>query len=125
MFSQIGKNIYLQSDSEVDEYGNIINDQVFGYQEAWAELRYSPNIVTGDFRSNSPVGSIDKWTYVDDYEELPTLSEEWLREGVANVDRTLAMQSSLTHQMWGDLYLNQKWTRNIPVYSMPGLIDHV
>ena len=119
------KNIFLQSDSEVDEDGEIINNQVFGYQEAWAELRYSPNIVTGDFRSNSPVGSIDKWTYVDDYDELPKLSESWLREGVENVDRTLAMQSSLTHQMWGDLYLNQKWTRNIPVYSMPGLIDHV
>lgn len=121
------ENIYLTTNSTPGHYNPDIpqNKEVFGYQEAWAELRYSPNIATGDFRSNSPQGSIDIWTYIDDYEALPELSEEWLREPTTNVDRTLAVQSSISHQMWGDLYLKQYWTRNIPIYSMPGLIDHV
>lgn len=119
------REIYCQGDNVFDSDGNIIDDQVFGYQEAWAEYRFKNNIVTGHMRSNSPTGSLDSWHYADDYNALPTLSSEWINENKSNVDRTIAVSSDLAHQLIGDFYLRCSYTRCMPVYSVPGLIDHV
>ena len=62
-------------------YGNTTSsgaDGVFGYQEAWAEYRFSPNRVSGDFRS-SLTASLDSWHYADNYQSQPTLSAGWIR----------------------------------------------
>lgn len=101
------------------------DDDVFGYQEAWAEYRYKQNIVTGHMRSNSPTGSLDSWHYADDYDSLPTLGSTWIDESKANVDRTIAVSSELAHQLIADFYFRTSYTRCMPVYSVPGLIDHV
>ena len=98
-------------------------DQIFGYQEAWASYRYSPSYVTGAFRSNV-TGSLDSWHYADYYNSRPYLSDAWVQETSANIDRTLAVQSSLEDQFLGDFYFKSKWTRPMPVYSVPGLVDH-
>lgn len=101
------------------------NDEVFGYQEAWADYRYKPSIVTGHFRSNAPAGSLDSWHYADDYDSLPMLGEDWIVEPKANIDRTLAEKDlEYVNQFIADFYLNMKCTRPMPVYSVPGLIDH-
>ena len=107
----------LYYDPELD------SDEVFGYQEAWADYRYSPSHVSGAFRSNY-AGSLDSWHYADYYESRPYLSSDWIKETSVNVDRTLAVSSELEDQFLGDFYFKSKWTRAMPVYSVPGLIDH-
>ena len=65
------------------------DDEVFGYQEAWADYRYKPSQVTGEMRSQYEQ-SLDVWHLADDYAQLPTLSDAWIREDKTNVDRVLA-----------------------------------
>ena len=108
----LNKEIYCQ--------GNAEDDEVFGYQEAWADYRYHPNIVTGEMRSQY-AQSLDAWHYGDYYEALPTLSSSWIQEGTENIDRTLAVQSENSHQFIADFYFDQTWTRPMPIYSVPGL----
>lgn len=107
------KEIYLQNTSA--------DDEVFGYQEAWAEYRYLPDIVTGEMRSNYSQ-SLDIWHWADDYAAKPTLGSDWIQETKANVARTLAIQDH--DQFFGDFYFNCIMTRPMPLYSVPGLIDH-
>lgn len=121
----LNKEIYAQGSNVVDESGDIIDNQAFGYQEAWAEYRYKQNRVTGHMRSNSPSGSLDAWHYADDYSERPTLSQGWIEEPKENVDRTIAVTSEISNQFIGDFYFKTAYTRCMPVYSVPGLIDHV
>lgn len=98
-------------------------EEAFGYQEAWAEYRYKPSRISGAFRSNVQ-GSLDSWHYGDYYSEQPMLSDEWIRETDVNINRTLAVQSELEDQYIADFYFKLKCTRPMPVYSIPGLIDH-
>lgn len=111
----LNKEIYAQGTSE--------DDEVFGYQEAWAEYRYKPSRVSGAFRSNYQT-SLDSWHYADYYESLPVLSDAFIRGSKTNIDRTLAVQSSVEDQFFADFYFNMKSARPMPVYSVPGLIDH-
>ena len=111
----LNKEIYLQPIKK-------INEEAFGYQEAWAEYRYKPSRVSSAFRGN--VGSLDAWHYADYYETLPKLSAEWVQETYKNVDRTLAVQSTLEDQYIADFWFKCKCTRPMPIYSIPGLIDH-
>lgn len=108
----LNKEIYCQ--------GNNKDDEVFGYQEAWADYRYHPNIVTGEMRSQY-AQTLDAWHYGDYYKELPTLSSSWIQEGTENIDRTLAVQSENSHQFIADFFFDQTWTRPMPIYSVPGL----
>lgn len=112
----LNKEIYLQPIKR-------INEEAFGYQEAWAEYRYKPSRVSSAFRSNV-TGNLDAWHYADYYEELPKLSAEWVQETYKNVDRTLAVQSTLEDQYIADFWFKCKCTRPMPIYSIPGLIDH-
>lgn len=113
----LNKEIYLQANKAT-------NEEAFGYQEAWAEYRYKPSRVSSAFRSNITSGSLDAWHYADYYEELPKLSAEWVQETYKNVDRTLAVQSTLEDQYIADFWFKCKCTRPMPIYSIPGLIDH-
>ena len=118
------ENIYAQGSTVVDSDGNEIDKKAFGYQEAWAEYRYCNNRVTGYMRSNA-TGSLDVWHFADDYNSLPQLGNDWIQEPQTNVDRTIAVSSQLTHQFIGDYFLKLYMTREMPVYSVPGLVDHV
>lgn len=120
----LNENIYAQGSTVVDSDGNVIDQQAFGYQEAWAEYRYKTNKVTGYMRSNA-TGSLDVWHFADDYAALPYLSSAWIDETNTNVDRTIAVSSQLTHQFIADFFFKCYYTRPMPVYSVPGLIDHV
>lgn len=119
------KEIYAQGSNVVDSDGNIIDDQVFGYQEAWADYRYKLNIATGHMRSNSPSGSLDSWILTDDYSQLPKLDGDWIDETKDNVDRVIAVSSQLANQFWANYYFKCSYTRCMPTWSVPGLIDHV
>lgn len=99
------------------------DDEVFGYQEAWADYRYKPSQVTGEMRSQYEK-SLDVWHLADDYAQLPTLSDSWIREDKNNVDRVLAVTSKVSNQLFADIYVTNYATRPVPMYSVPGLIDH-
>ena len=97
-------------------------DAVFGYQEAYADLRYNPNVLSG-LMSPSAKGSLSMWTYGDDFDDgLDVASGDFMEETKDNVDRTLAVKSSF--QWLADFYFDCQWVRPMPVYSIPGLIDH-
>lgn len=108
------KEIYLTENIEQ-------NNEVFGYNEAWAHYRYIPDMVTGALRSNYDQ-SLDIWHYADYYSELPTLSKSFMNETDENVKRTLAYQEE--DQFIGDFYFKAIYTRPMPLYSIPGLLDH-
>lgn len=121
VFANIGEQAVLNK--EIFAQGNEKDDEVFGYQEAWADYRYKPSRVTGEMRSSAPT-SLDVWHLADEYTQLPTLSDSWIREDKSNVDRVLAVTSAVSNQMFADIYVQCEATRPMPVYSIPGLIDH-
>jgi hypothetical protein len=129
VFANIGeqavknKEIYAQGPGVKDSAGAVIDDQVFGYQEAWADYRYKPSRVTGEMRSEY-AQSLDVWHLADDYSALPMLSDSWIREDKTNVDRVLAVTSAVSNQLFADIYIKNRTTRPMPMYSIPGLIDH-
>lgn len=104
-------------------YDETKSDDVFGYQEAWAEYRYKPSIVTSEMRPQVP-NSLSSWHLADKYASAPILSDGWIREDKTNVDRVLAVGSTVSNQVFGDFYFNAIYTRPMPMYSIPGLIDH-
>lgn len=105
---------------EIYAQGTPEDDEIFGYQEAWADYRYKPSYVTGEMRSNYQT-SLDAWHYADDYNKLPRLSAEWIQEGTQNIDRTIAVTSAKSHQFLCDFYFNEEWYREMPIYSIPGI----
>lgn len=98
--------------------GTKTDEETFGFQEAWAEYRMKPNRVSGKMRSNA-TGSLDFWHYADNYEKVPTLSQEWMQEGKTEIARTLIVQNE--PQFFGAIRVANKTTRRMPLYSVPGL----
>lgn len=119
VLANIGEQAILNK--EIYAQGNEKDNEAFGYQEAWADYRYKPNKVTGLFRSNAQQ-SLDAWHYAQDYDALPTLSTAWMEQNDTEMKRTLAVQSQ--PDFIADFYFMNKTTRCMPVYSIPGLIDH-
>ena len=105
---------------EIYAQGTEEDDEIFGYQECWADYRYKPSYVTGEMRSNYQT-SLDAWHYADDYSKLPHLSAEWIQEGTQNIDRTIAVTSAKSHQFLCDFYFTEDWFREMPIYSIPGI----
>lgn len=118
-FAHLGNQAVLNK--EIYASGSNGDDNVFGYQEAWGEYRYKPSHVTGEFRSNY-AQSLDVWHYADYYSTLPTLSQGWMQEGDTEIARTLAVQDQ--DQFIADIYVNTMLTAPMPLYSVPGLLDH-
>lgn len=98
--------------------GAASDEETFGYQEAWADYRMKPNRVSGLMRSNA-TGTLDFWHYADNYSKVPTLSQEWMREGKEEIARTLIVQNE--PQFFGAIRIANKTTRRMPLYSVPGL----
>lgn len=98
--------------------GDKTDDDTFGYQEAWADYRMKPNRVSGLMRSNA-TGTLDFWHYADNYKAVPTLSQEWMAEGKAEIARTLIVEDE--PQFFGAIRVANKTTRRMPLYSVPGL----
>lgn len=109
------KEIYLSA-TDADE-------QAFAFQERWAEYRYKPNRCSGEMRPGID-NTLDIWHFADYYEQAPSLSQEWIEEDKTNVDRTLAVTSALSNQFFADIYTKCFATRPMPLYSIPGLVDH-
>ena len=105
---------------EIYTQGTSADTQTFGYQERYAEYRYKPSQVTGKMRSNA-TGSLDVWHLSQDFTSLPALNASFIEENPP-IDRVVAVPSE-PELIW-DWYFDLKTTRPMPVYSVPGLIDH-
>lgn len=117
--SHIGEQAVLQKEIFTD--GNPVNDdKVFGYQERYAEYRYKPSIITGLFRSQAPQ-SLDAWHLAQDFATAPVLDETFIVENPP-VDRCIAVTTE-PHFLF-DSYFQMRCARPMPVYGVPGLIDH-
>jgi hypothetical protein len=108
----LNKEIYAQ--------GTADDDKVFGYQERYAEYRYYPGQITGKFRSTDPQ-PLDSWHLSQKFSSLPTLSSQFIEDNPP-VERVIAVQDE--PQFLFDSYIRLKCARPIPVYSVPGLVDH-
>lgn len=117
-FANLGEMAVLNK--EIFAQGNDVDDEVFGYQEAFGDYRYKPSRVTGEMRSNHS-NTLDSWHFADDYDTLPTLSAGWIQEDKNNIDRALAVSSAVSNQFFADFYIQNECTRPMPVYSVPGL----
>jgi hypothetical protein len=115
-FANIGEQPVKKK--EIMLTGTTTDDETFGYQEAWADYRMKPNRVSGKMRSNAE-GTLDFWHYADNYNAVPTLSQEWMNEGKTEIARTLIVQNE--PQFFGAIRVMNKTTRCMPLYSVPGL----
>lgn len=120
ILANIGEQPIYTKELYFDNDGFDSLNEVFGYQEAWADYRYKPSIVTGEMRSGIDK-SLQSWHFADYYQTKPTLSADWIAEDKTNVDRTLAVSSKLANQIFGDFYVKNLTTRVMPVHSIPGL----
>lgn len=122
IFANLGEEPILNRELFVT--GNAEKDiEGFGYQEHWYEYRFDPSYISGELSSlySQPE---DQWHYGDYFTEMPTLSPEFMAETRENVDRTLAVASSTADQFKIDVFFDVTAVRPMPLYSVPGLIDH-
>lgn len=114
----LNKEIYIQGIPTFDE-------AVFGYQERWAEYRYNPSEVVGLFRSTAS-GTIDAWHYAERFTSLPGLNETFINDKTFEVlQRNLAVGAEANGQQFiMDGFFDMRVARPLPMYSVPGLIDH-
>lgn len=108
----LNKEIYAQ--------GTAADDEVFGYQERYAEYRYYPSQITGKLRSTY-AQSLDIWHLSQKFDNLPTLSSQFIEDNPP-IDRVVAVQDE--PQFIVDMWFNMKCVRPMPVYGVPGLVDH-
>ncbi len=125
-FDPIFSNIGEQPVYKKELFASAGKDDVFGYQEAWADLRYRPSRVSGQLASKS-TNTLDIYHFGDEYANVPTLSEGFINETDSNFSRTIAIddaQSTDSDQFVFDIYVQNDAIRELPVYSVPSLIDH-
>jgi len=116
--SHLGEQAILNK--EIFAQGTVEDDNVFGYQESWGEYRYKPSQVTGIMRSTA-TAPLDVWHLAQDFATLPTLSSEFIEDNPP-IDRVIAVQTE-PHLLL-DAYFKLRCARPMPLYGVPGLIDH-
>lgn len=117
-FAHLGEQTI--TNGEIYMQGTDADNDVFGYQERYAEYRYKPDLVTGEMRSQAPQ-SLDVWHLAQDFEALPVLNDEFIQENPP-IERVLAVQNR--PQFLFNAHMVLKCVRPMPVYSVPGLVDH-
>lgn len=120
-FAMLGEQAILNK--EIYVQGTAADNTVFGYQERWAEYRYMPSEITGLFRSTS-AGTIDPWHLAQRFTSLPVLGETFISEDPP-LSRVLAVGAGANgQQIIFDSFFQIQAARPLPLYSVPGLIDH-
>ena len=120
-FATLGEQAVLNK--EIYVTGTSSDNDVFGYQERWAEYRYYPSRISSLFRSTAS-GTIDGWHLAEKFTSLPTLSNTFI-QSTPPVSRVVAVGSAANGQQFiFDSFFDVKKARPMPMYSVPGLIDH-
>lgn len=120
VFAMLGEQAVLNK--ELYCTGAAPDNGVFGYQERWAEYRYLPSKITGLFRSTN-AAPLDGWHLAQEFSALPTLNQTFIEENPP-LDRILAVSSQVGKQFLCDIFMHVNAARPLPMYSVPGLIDH-
>jgi len=120
VFAHLGEQAVLNK--EIYARGDANDNLVFGYQERFGEMRYHPSMVTGLFRSTSS-GTLDLWHLAQKFTSLPTLNSTFIEENPP-VDRVIAVPASTGKQLLLDTLFDITAIRPLPMYGVPGLIDH-
>jgi hypothetical protein len=121
VFAHLGEQAVLNK--EIYTTGTSSDDDVFGYQERWAEYRYHPSQITSLFRSTA-AGTLDAWHLAQNFSSLPTLNTTFIEDNPP-VDRVVAIGAEANGQQFiFDSFFDIKAARPMPLYSVPGLIDH-
>lgn len=122
-FANIGEQPTYTRELFAKPIAGDADDSVFGYNEAWYDYRFKPSRISGQMRSGV-TGSLDIWHLGDYYSSQPYLSDSWIREDKSLLDRCLAVTSDVADQLIADFYVECIAVRPMPLYSVPGLIDH-
>ena len=117
--SVIGEQAVLNKEIFADGVPAVDND-VFGYQERYAEYRYKPSQITGKFRSSDPQ-NLDTWHLSQDFENLPVLGAAFIEDNPP-IDRVVAVPDE-PHFLF-DAHFQLRCARPMPLYGVPGMIDH-
>lgn len=119
--SHIGEQAVLNKEIYAQGSVDLTSDAAaFGYQERWGEYRFKPSMITGRFRSNDAV-PLDTWHLAQKFTSLPVLNDSFIQESPP-VDRIIAVTTEPHFLI--DAFFDMKCARPMPVYSVPGLIDH-
>lgn len=110
--SILNKEIYAQ--------GTAQDEEVFGYIPRYDEYRYKPSLITGKFRSND-AESLDVWHLAQDFSSLPVLGPDFILDNPP-ISRVIAVPSEPHFLL--DCYFKLRSVRPMPMYGVPGLIDH-
>jgi len=116
--SHLGEQQILNKEVFVD--GTSTDEETWGYQERYGEYRFRPGRITGQMRSNV-TSSLDAWHLAQDFDTLPPLNDSFIVENPP-MDRVVAVPDEPDFIM--DAWLDLKCTRPMPVYAVPGLVDH-
>jgi len=120
-FAMLGEQPVYNREIFVD--GSVNDSGVFGYQERWAEYRYKPSQISSLFKSTS-AGTIDAWHLAQKFTSLPTLNSTFIQE-TPPVSRVVAVGAGANGQQFiFDSFFNCVTARPMPLYSVPGMIDH-
>jgi len=120
-FAHLGEQAVLNK--EIYVQGTSADNDVFGYQERWAEYRYKPSQISGLFKSTA-AGTLDGWHLAQKFNTLPTLNNTFIQD-TPPLDRALAVGAEANGQQFlFDSFFDVKMARPMPMYSVPGLIDH-
>ena len=119
-FANLGEQAVLSK--EIYCTGDTADEDVFGYQERWAEYRYHPSLITGRFRSTA-ASTLDSWHLAQKFSSRPLLNGTFINEDPP-ISRVSAVNTALTNQFIFDSFFNIKMARPMPMYSVPGSIDH-
>lgn len=125
-YDPVFANIGEQPVYKKELFANAGADDVFGYQEAWADLRYRPSRVSGQLASKS-TNTLDIYHFGDEYANAPSLNAQFINESDSNFARTIAIDDATgadADQFVFDIYVQNDAIRELPVYSVPSLIDH-
>lgn len=116
--AHIGEQAVLSKEIYAD--GTAGDETVWGYQERFAEYRYKPSLITGQFRSDAPQ-PLDTWHLAQDYATRPLLNGTFIQEDPP-ISRVIAVPSE--PHMILDCHFKFRAARPMPVFGTPGLIDH-
>ena len=116
--SHLGEQIV--ENQEIYAQGTEDDQDVFGYQERYAEYRYKPSMVTGAFRSNA-AAPLDSWHLAQDFGNLPALNTNFIVENPP-IDRVIAVPTEPHFIL--DTYIKLNCARPMPLYGVPGWVDH-
>ena len=119
VFAHLGEQEILNKEIYAQGEASAADDLVWGYQERYAEYRYRPSEIHGKFRSSAEQ-SLDAWHLSQDFESIPLLNKDFVREDVP-VDRVVATPDE--PQFIADFYHNLICARPMPTYGVPGNID--